>query len=243
MICVVIFIIAISMIFYEYSRPGRQWPKVRNWWLRAILFNSLQVGTVYLAGVSWDRWMLNWKHDGLIDVNSFWGGILGYLVITLVFYWWHRWRHLSDFLWRWLHQVHHSPQRLEIATAFYKHPFELIADSIICSVILFPCLGLTAEAGANAVLLSGLAELFYHWNIKTPYWVGFIFQRPESHCIHHQSGLHAYNYSDLPLWDMLFGTFRNPKNWNQKCGLGESEHCLTELLMGQDLSAKTRIKK
>jgi sterol desaturase/sphingolipid hydroxylase (fatty acid hydroxylase superfamily) len=71
--------------------------------------------------------------------------------------------------------MHHSPQRVEIITAFYKHPFELIADSLICSAILYIGLGVTPAAAANAVLLSGLAELYYHWNIKTHYWLGYIF--------------------------------------------------------------------
>jgi hypothetical protein len=25
--------------------------------------------------------------------------------------------------------------------------------------------------------------------------------------------VHAYNYGDFPLWDMLFGTFRNPADF------------------------------
>ena len=29
--------------------------------------------------------------------------------------------------------------------------------------------------------ITGVAELIYHCNIRTPYWLGFIFQRPESH--------------------------------------------------------------
>jgi sterol desaturase/sphingolipid hydroxylase (fatty acid hydroxylase superfamily) len=36
-------------------------------------------------------------------------------------------------------------------------------------------------------------------------WLGSVFQRPESHCVHHQEGVHSFNYSDLPLWDMLLG--------------------------------------
>ncbi len=240
LIVIVVFLIAIFMIWYEKKRPGRTWPEVKCWWIRAGLLNGLQVGTVYLAGLSWDHWMLKWHHGTLAHLSSFWGGIVGYLTITFVFYWWHRWRHASDFLWRWFHQMHHSPQRLEIITAFYKHPFELIADSVICSVILYICLGLTPEAAANAVLLSGLAELFYHWNIKTPYWLGYIFQRPESHCVHHQHGVHAYNYADLPLWDMLFGTFRNPKLWDAKCGLGQEEHRFAEMLIGRDISKKSK---
>ena len=47
-------------------------------------------------------------------------------------------------------------------------------------------------------------------NIRTPLWLGYFIQRPEAHCIHHQRDVHAFNYGDLPVWDMLFGTYRNP---------------------------------
>ncbi len=233
----IVFIVAAFMFFYETKRKARIWPQVRGWWFRAILLNVAQVGTVYLAGLTWDRWLLQHSFWSLHSLGNTTGSLLGYLVITFSFYWWHRLRHKSDFLWRWFHQIHHSPKRLEILTAFYKHPFELIADSVLCSFILYPVLGLNPVAASYAVLLSALAELFYHWNVSTPYWVGFILQRPESHCIHHQDGIHAYNYADLPLWDMMFGTFRNPKQWNEKCGLGEEgEHRLKEMLLGVDIS-------
>jgi len=244
----IVFLVASWMIVYETKRKGRRWPQVRGWWLRAFLLNAAQVGTVYLAGVSWDRWLIAHQPWSLHSLSSTVGALVGYLVITFVFYWWHRLRHKSHFLWRWFHQIHHSPKRLEIITAFYKHPFELIADSILCSIILYPLLGLSPLAASYAVLLSALAELFYHWNVSTPHWVGFIFQRPESHCVHHQDGIHAYNYADLPLWDMLFGTFRNPKNWNGQCGLGDGEHRLGEMLLGVDVirsspsSLRRRIK-
>lgn len=241
LIPLIVFLIAALMIGYETKRKGRRWPEVRGWWLRAALLNAAQVGTVYLAGISWDLWLRSHQIWSLHHLGNTAGALLGYLTITFFFYWWHRLRHKSDFLWRWIHQIHHSPKRLEIITAFYKHPFELIADSILCSSILYPLLGLSPTAGAYAVLLSALAELFYHWNVSTPYWVGFIFQRPESHCVHHQDGVHAYNYADLPLWDMLFRTFRNPKKWDGKCGLGEGgEHRLPEMLLGVDVS---RVKK
>jgi sterol desaturase/sphingolipid hydroxylase (fatty acid hydroxylase superfamily) len=31
-------------------------------------------------------------------------------------------------------------------------------------------------------------------------------------------GVHYYNYADLPVWDMLFGTFRNPREFRGECG-------------------------
>ena len=163
------------------------------------------------------------------------GAIAGYLVITFVYYWWHRARHEIPILWRTFHQVHHSPQRIEIVTSFYKHPVEIAVNGVLSSAILYLLVGVGPTAGAYAVLLTGLAELFYHWNVSTPYWLGFLIQRPESHCVHHQEGLHRYNYADLPLWDMMFGTFRNPRRWEARCGFGAGEHRWPEMLRGVDI--------
>jgi sterol desaturase/sphingolipid hydroxylase (fatty acid hydroxylase superfamily) len=55
-------------------------------------------------------------------------------------------------------------------------------------------------------------------NVSTPRWIGYFVQRPEMHRIHHEFGVHEGNYSDLPLWDMLFGTYRNPATVNVDCG-------------------------
>jgi sterol desaturase/sphingolipid hydroxylase (fatty acid hydroxylase superfamily) len=229
--------VALVMMVCEVSRPGRRWPWVAGWWLRAALLNGIEVMAVYVTGLTCDRWFSThrpWSADALGATG---GALIGYLAITFVYYWWHRWRHESDFLWRWFHQVHHSPQRLEVITSFYKHPFEIMANSVISSAILYLGVGVGPTAAAGAVLLSGLAELFYHWNVTTPYWLGYVFQRPESHCVHHQDGLHAHNYADLPLWDILFGTFRNPRRWNGRCGFGpENEHRLWEMLRGVDVS-------
>ena len=228
--------VGLIMLLVEIARPGRRWPKVAGWWSRALLLNACQVGSVYLAGYLWDDWMPRhrlWSADPLGTAG---GAVVGYLVITFVYYWWHYWRHRSQFLWRWFHQVHHSPQRIEVITSFYKHPLELLANGALSSAILYMGVGLAPVAAAQAVMLSGLAELFYHWNVRTPYWLGFLIQRPESHCVHHQAGLHHYNFADLPLWDMLFGTFRNPQRWESRCGFGAEESRLAEMLIGRDVS-------
>jgi sterol desaturase/sphingolipid hydroxylase (fatty acid hydroxylase superfamily) len=72
--------------------------------------------------------------------------------------------------------------------------------------------------------------------VPTPYWLGFFVQRPESHCVHHEEGLHHYNYADLPVWDWMFGTLRNPRSWDARCGFGEAEYRLGEMLRGIDVS-------
>ena len=228
--------VGLVMMLFELRNPGRKWPEVSGWYLRAIFLNLLQVGTVILSGKAWDGWMLNhrpWNAD-VLGVTA--GAIIGYIATTLVYYWWHRWRHESDFLWRWFHQVHHSPQRIEVITSFYKHPLEIFVNGILSSAILYLVVGVGTQAATYAILISGLAELVYHWNISTPYWLGFIFQRPESHCVHHEKNKHSSNYSDLPLWDMLFGTFDNPKAFDRSCGFEDAnEHRLPEMLIGRKI--------
>lgn len=237
-VTLVVTVVAVVMMAVEALRPGRRWPKVGGWWLRAIALNGVQVGSVFLAGATYDRWMAGatprWSPDWPTPV----GAAVGYVAITFVYYWWHRARHHSPLLWRMFHQVHHSPQRIEIITSFYKHPAEIVVNGVLSSAILYLGLGLTPDAAAGAVALSGLGELVYHWNVTTPYWLGFVFQRPESHCVHHQEGLHSYNYSDLPVWDMLFGTFRNPRRFDARCGLGDAnERRLGAMLAGVDVTA------
>lgn len=229
--------VALAMIAVELLAPGRTWPQVSRWWGRALALSAVQVAVAFAGAKLWDpvfHARRPWSADSL---GSIAGPMAGYLAITFVYYWWHRARHRSDFLWRWFHQLHHSPRRIEIVTSFYKHPVEIVANGLLSSAIAYFAVGLSVEATTHAVLLTALAELFYHWNVSTPYWLGFIIQRPESHCVHHQSGLHAYNYGDLPVYDMLFGTFRNPRAWQGECGFGEAEQQLGAMLAGKDVTA------
>ncbi|MBA2660940.1 MAG: sterol desaturase family protein [Bradymonadaceae bacterium] len=227
------------MIGVELVQPARAWPDVAGWWGRAIVFNALQIAAVYVAGVAWDGWMIESRPWSLDAIGPTAGAIVGYLVLTFVYYWWHRARHSSQFLWNWLHQFHHSAQRLEVITSFYKSPTEMIANALISSIVVYLLVGLSPEAAAGAMLISGVAEFFYHWNVKTPHWLGYIVQRPESHCVHHQRGVHRSNYGDLPLWDILFGTFDNPREWRDACGFEPDEELqILDMLVGRDVQKK-----
>lgn len=229
---------AAVMMAVELLARGRSWPKVAGWWARAALLNGIQLGVVFLAGVAWDGWMRAHRPWSAEALGVLGGAAVGYVVHTLVYYWWHRARHASPFLWRWVHQVHHSPQRIELITSFYKHPIEVTANGVLSSAILYLGVGLGPEQAAAVFVLNALAEFFYHWNVRTPVWLGYLFQRPESHCVHHQEGLHAFNYGDLPVFDLLFGTFRNPARWEGRCGFGDAkEQALPAMLAGTDVNA------
>lgn len=221
----------------ERCIPGWRLPAVPGWWWRVLAINAAQLGIVLLAGVSWERWA---RSASLFDLSSglpAWaGGCLAYFIATFVFYWWHRARHEIHWLWLGFHQIHHSPQRLEVITSFYKHPVEMLVNSVLGSLLVYALLGLSPAAGAVYTLCTALGEFFYHTNIRTPRWVGLVFQRPEMHRIHHQAGRHRNNYGDIVWWDMLFGTYENPAVWDGRCGFSDAqERRLGEMLKWRDV--------
>jgi sterol desaturase/sphingolipid hydroxylase (fatty acid hydroxylase superfamily) len=229
-------LIGIVMFGIESTFIARRWPKAAGWWSRALIFNALGFISIFLFGEGLRDWLREHSLFQGERLGVVGGAVVGYLVMSFVNYWWHRLRHKNDFFWRWFHQLHHSAQRIELLTTFYKHPVESLVDSFGALIILFLVVGISPAAASLALLLAGLLELFFHWNVKTPRWVGYIVQRPEAHLVHHESGLHAYNYSDLAIWDILFGTFRNPRSWDATCGLGaENEQRLLEMLRGVDV--------
>lgn len=239
-------LIAIAAVCFAVERvfPGWELPPVRTWWPRVIIVNLVQVAIVTIAGVTWEVWLSSWSVFHLsVHVPSAVGGVIAYVIATFVFYWWHRWRHEVDFLWRGFHQIHHSPQRIEVITSFYKHPLEMIANSVIGSVLVYTLLGLSLEGGLAYTACTALGEFFYHTSIRTPRWVGFFFQRPEMHRIHHQYGRHKNNYGDITWWDMLFGTYENPEEFTATCGFDDAkEQRLFAMLAFSDVHAEADTK-
>jgi sterol desaturase/sphingolipid hydroxylase (fatty acid hydroxylase superfamily) len=233
--------IAAALFVVERLWPARELPTVDNWWARVVFVNVIQVGIIILAGYTWDRWL---QAASLFSLRHHLGplaqGGVAYFLSTFVYYWWHRWRHESAWFWRFCHQLHHSPARIELVTSFYKHPLEISLNSMISAGLVYLLLGCSVEAGAIYTFLTALAEYFYHLNLRTPHWIGYLLQRPESHRIHHQYRHHTQNFADLPLWDALFGTFRNPAPGAEptRCGYDDwREDRFDDMLAFRDVHA------
>ena len=120
----------------------------------------------------------------------------------------------------------------------------MIGFTLVGSVTFPLILGVSAEAITIVLFVINFLSFFQHANIKTAQWVGYFIQRPESHSIHHGRGIHHYNYSDFPLIDMIFGTFKNPKNYEKETGFydGASSRVL-DMFMFRDVSVKKTVKK
>lgn len=232
-------LIAVFCACFVFERlfPGWPLPPVKSWPLRVLAVNAVQIGIVLIAGVTWERWLSSASLFKLEAATTpVVAGFIAYFIATFVFYWWHRWRHEHHTLWRWFHQIHHSPQRLETITSFYKHPVEMIVNSILGSLIVYTLLGLSLEGGAVYTAFTAIGEFFYHMNVRTPRWIGYVFQRPEMHRIHHEHERHKNNYGDIVWWDMLFGTYQNPGTWDGKCGFDpENEERLGTMLAWRDV--------
>ncbi|MBL4846225.1 MAG: sterol desaturase family protein [Planctomycetes bacterium] len=239
MALVLVFVVGLVAISAERLWPARPLRRVPNWWTRVLALNLAQVGVVLLVGAWLDPWLARSGVGLGLRTWSPWAqGGLTYLVSCALYYGWHRARHESPLLWRWLHQTHHAPERLEVAMAFYKHPLEAGSNALISSALAFGLMGCSPEGAAIYTLLAGTSELFYHLNLRTPHWVGYLIQRPEMHRIHHQRGHHANNYADLAPIDMLFGTWHNPRPEEGEvvCGLGpELEDRFEDQLLARDL--------
>jgi sterol desaturase/sphingolipid hydroxylase (fatty acid hydroxylase superfamily) len=167
--------------------------------------------------------------------NIFLQGCFGFLLTSFIAYWWHRSMHKFDLLWRIFHQLHHSPRRIEALTSFYMHPFDAIAATFLNALCCYLILGLDAYGTAVSLIIAALYNIYIHADLKTPYWLGFAIQRPEMHRVHHKHMHHKQNYG-LSIWDLLFGTFSNPKEYIQEVGFDEArENRIYEMLKTKDV--------
>ena len=233
---VVIGAAAAGFMVAERAFPGRVLPRSPGWFPRAVALNLAQLAIVLIGGYTWAVWLQGPSAFDVARLPSALQGFIAWFAGTFVFYWWHRARHASDVLWRVLHQIHHSASRIETLTSFYKHPLEIALNAVLSAAILFPLLGADMAASAWYSLFAALGEFCYHANLTTPRWIGYFVQRPEHHSIHHQRGVHHYNYGDITWCDRLFGTFREADEFAAACGYeGERERRIFEMLAFRDV--------
>lgn len=200
-----------SMLILESLFPARPYPSRRLWRLAGFGWLSLMALLATFAPLLLPQtWLAEHR---LIDGSRLGiagGTVVGYATMSLVFYGWHRAAHRFDSIWRIFHQLHHAPQRLDLGSAAIFHPLETIVYALLGTVTTTLVLGLRPEAAALTGFVSQFYSFFQHMNVKTPRWLGYLIQRPEAHFVHHDRNVLAYNYGDLPIWDLLFGTFKGP---------------------------------
>lgn len=175
----------------------------------------------------------------LADLSALgtWGGAACAMLLYQAFgYAYHRSLHRFDLLFRAVHQAHHSAERLDVPSAFLFGPLDM-AGWTLCSTLALTVLGITPEATIAFVLAGSVLSTFQHANLRTPRWLGYFVQRPESHSLHHARGVHRNNYADLPIFDLIFGTFDNPQDFAAEAGFYDGASArVGDLLLLRDVT-------
>jgi sterol desaturase/sphingolipid hydroxylase (fatty acid hydroxylase superfamily) len=233
------------LMVWEAIMPARELPVTKGWRFRTtISFAIFFFLSTYLPMI-WDQYLAPYQLVNLSGLGIFGSAVVGLLVYELAVYIWHRGMHRSTLLWRSFHQMHHSADRLDTWGAFYFSPLDMIGWTALSSFTLVLIVGVPAEAATIILLATTFFAIFQHANIRTPQWLGYIIQRPEAHTVHHGLNHHADNYSDLPLFDILFGTFRNPRGFDRTTGFypGASGRIIAMLLCKDIIEPTTAADK
>ncbi len=227
----------VILIVLETLAPGRPLPKVKFWKLKCMLGFVLYFYLATYLPMLWDHYLKPIQLMDMSGMNTWLSLLIAVLVFEFFIYVWHRSLHRYHGLWLRFHQLHHSAERIDTLGAYFFSPLDMIGFTLVGSISLSVVAGLAPQTITYFLFVTTFLALFQHTNIKTPQWLGYIIQRPESHSVHHQRGVHAFNYSDLPLFDMLFGTFKNPADFQTHNGFypGSSDH-ITDMLLFKDVS-------
>lgn len=230
------------LMLWEALLPARPLPAVPRWRLRgllALLFYFLLSSYLPLL---WTGSLLKLQLFDLSALPLAAGTVVGVLVYQVCAYAWHRALHGHDLLWRFGHQMHHSAERLDTFSTFWFSPLDTIGWTAVYSLALTVIVGLSAEAATATLLLVSLLAMITHTNVRTPRWLGWFIERPEMHSWHHARGVHRYNYSELPVLDLVFGTFHNPHGFAPQTGFqdGASSRVI-EMMLGRDVAGDAPI--
>jgi len=231
-----------GLMTWEAINPARALPPVANWRVRGLVAFGVYFYLASYLPLIWEQYLIPYQLFNLTGIGTALGAIVGLLLYELGVFAWHWAMHKSDVLWLGFHQMHHSAERVDTFGTFWFSPADMIGWTALGSLALVLVVGVNAQATTSILLVTMFFAILQHTNIKTPRWLGYFIQRPESHSVHHEKGVHAYNFSDLPVFDIIFGTFRNPEKFVEETGFydGASSRVL-DMLMFQDVSEEPAV--
>jgi sterol desaturase/sphingolipid hydroxylase (fatty acid hydroxylase superfamily) len=139
--------------------------------------------------------------------------ILGFLLMDLTFYYWHRANHAFPFFWR-FHNVHHVDPDLDVSTSFRFH-FGEVLYSLGFRALQVYLLGISLVTYLVYELVFQCATMFHHSNVRLPLyverWLNKIIVTPRMHGIHHSIVRDETNSNFSVIfrwWDLMHGTLK-----------------------------------
>lgn len=212
-----VFVIAtpffIGVFAWEYLKIRHDPAKVnigeslRNFLLGA----GYQTSELLFAGlISFPVYALAWHHR-LFTIPSNWlTALVLFVLVDLVFYWFHRSSHRARWMWA-AHVTHHSSTRMNFSTAMRQNATNIFNGGWLFYVPL-AWLGFNPVWIGVCYALSLVYQFFIHTTLidKLPAPIEFVFNTPSHHRVHHgrNPGYIDTNYGGVFIvFDRLFGSF------------------------------------
>lgn len=132
----------------------------------------------------------------------------------------HRLFHVVPFLWR-FHQVHHSSEILDWLAASRLHVVDILVTRAFGFIPLY-VLGFSHSAIIAYLTWTSFQAIFIHSNVRFRFGpLRRIIATPQFHHWHHSDTTYDKNFAvNLPIIDMMFGTFHLPGDeWPEAYGL------------------------
>jgi sterol desaturase/sphingolipid hydroxylase (fatty acid hydroxylase superfamily) len=241
-ITISIIVFFLAFLAYDTLRPARRYTKIKGWVPKGIVSFVVYATLSTVLPFVWDAWLGQYRLIDATSLGTLRGAGVGFLSAQAFVYVWHRLLHGNDFLWKWSHQMHHSAERIDVAGTFYFSPLDMVGFTFLGSLALVWAVGVTPQAAVVVNVVLTFTAMFTHANIRTPQWLGYFISRPEMHAIHHERGSHSGNYCDLPVIDMIFGTYRNPETFEGEAGFYDGASArVVDMLLGRDVSVPAAV--
>lgn len=175
----------------------------------------------YIIGVVDDHTAIN--RISIVRTKHMWVQFLIFFVAhDLYIYWFHRWQHSNQWLWR-IHEAHHSTRDVDWLSGSRSHSIEILINQTIefLPIVLLASPEIAVAKGT----VDAVWGMYIHSNINVRSgWLQYIFNGPEMHRWHHALDDDALNKNfstKLAIWDWLFGTAYRPAHEKPRAyGLG-----------------------
>ena len=137
--------------------------------------------------------------------------------------------HKVPAFWR-VHRVHHLDTELDVSSTVRFHPLEFVI-ALIPGIPMVLAFGLTPWILMVYELMDVVVTLWSHSNVRLPVALDrvlrYLVVTPDLHRVHHSSWQPETDSNFgavLPIWDLVFGTFRTiPRDRHPTMELGLSE--------------------
>ncbi len=147
--------------------------------------------------------------------RQWWAWVILFFLDDFSYYWFHRMNHEVRLLWAG-HVAHHSSRYMNFGTALRQGAGERIHKYFFWMWI--PLLGFDPLMMFVMISINLIYQFWVHTELvdKLPSWVELIFNTPSHHRVHHASNARYLDQNHagvLIIWDRMFGTFSEEKNF------------------------------